>query len=324
MSAIMYYVISNHTYELFCGLICSSVNSHRAESTLTPFPTYFMKESKKDFEYLKQVLEYMPSINDLFKLKNKIEFFVNDDNELIEQIENLIKNNYWDKLKIKPKIVTLKDIVYLFEFILKKQQNKKFSVHLISYQEYLKNNEKLLLKPDFIFKLKYNNNNFNEENEEITTGFHGSSIENIYSILINSLQNYSDTIHMRTGNVFGSGIYLCEDVRVARDFSKGGMKGFNKSKLMGSKLSSLVQCSVIKKPEYLLSSTKDKHRYLIVKKSEHVRIDYLFVYSSSKNEEINSQHFSKRLILFYILLLMLLIIYNYWTSIKREIKKLMK
>ena len=40
----------------------------------------------------------------------------------------------------------------------------------------------------------------------VMNAFHGSSIENWYSILHNSLQNYSNTKKMQNGAAFGDGM----------------------------------------------------------------------------------------------------------------------
>lgn len=315
----MEYKLSRETYDLYCSLLSSAVKSHRSGSILTPFPMYFMKNSKKDFDHLKKTLSEMPQSDQLFKKQNEMIF--SDMNNLVEKIREWIETNWKDKYEE----CNLDDIVALMEFIMKKQSNKKFSVHYISYQEYLKKNPKLLMKPDHIFELKYNSDEFDRKSNDFYTGFHGSSIENFFSIITNSLQNYSDTELMRTGNAFGNGIYLCEDVRVARDFSKGAVIDW-KNTTLGSYLSAVVQCKVVGKPHYALKGqqeSNEKNRYLIVNRSEDVRIQYVLLFSHFKNEKEleSSRKFSYGMIYVYIILLLALIIGNYWKDIKRELKR---
>ena len=305
--------ISGQTYDLYCCLLSSAVHSGRSEKSLTPFPPCFMKGTVKDFDRLRRVLALMPPASDLFKASPNITF---GNGDLMEEMNEFLKPHFQT-------VTSLDDGVALFEFILKKQCNRKFSVHYISYQNYLKKNSSLVMKPDHIFELRWDKNVELNDLERSYTGYHGSAIENFFSIMTNSLQNYSGTEHMTTGNAFGNGIYLCEDVRVARDFSKGGLIGWKNSKL-GSHMSAVVQCKVAGLPEYAMGAKNDKNRYLIVKNSEDVKIQYLLLFSHFKNEKEleSSRAASHRMIYFYIFLLIAIIIGNYWKDIKRELKKL--
>ncbi|KAG2381741.1 hypothetical protein C9374_006125 [Naegleria lovaniensis] len=316
--------ISRETYDLYCCLLNSAAHSHRSESILTPFPSAFIKNSRKDYDRLREVLSVMPSCDKVFvepfcQDGNNITFTYNTDEDLSQSILELMRHAYKNQEKI-----SLEELRDAFEFILKKQHNKKFEVHYVSYQQYLKSNNKpLLLKPDHIFELRYRNNDFDHSSTDFYTGFHGSSIENFFSIITNSLQNMSGTSQMKTGNAFGDGVYLCEDLRVARDFSKGGVISWANSKL-GSHLSAVVQCKVVGKKEYAMkTSSSDENRYLIVQNSGDLRIQYVLIFSHFKdeNELKRSHNFSRGMIYFYIILLIAVIVGNYWKDIKRELKR---
>ncbi|KAF0985128.1 hypothetical protein FDP41_000167 [Naegleria fowleri] len=324
--------ISRESYDLYCCLLNSAAQSHRSESVLTPFPSTFIKNSKKDYDRLREVLSVMPSCDKVFvepfcQNGNDITFNYNTDTDLSQLILDLINHIYRNLVNhgLEKKKISQEEIRDVFEFILKKQCNKKFSVHYVSYQQYLKcNNKPLLLKPDHIFELRYRNNDFDNSSTDFYTGFHGSSIENFYSIVTNSLQNMSGTSHMKTGNAFGNGVYLCEDLRVARDFSKGAVISWENSKL-GSHLSAVVQCKVIGKKEYAMkTSSNDENRYLIAQNSSDLRIQYVLIFSHFKdeNELKRSHNFSRGMIYFYIILLIAVIVGNYWKDIKRELKRL--
>lgn len=109
--------------------------------------------------------------------------------------------------------------------------------------------------------------------------YHGSSMENWYSISRNSLQNYSETVNMTNGAAFGKGIYFwfvsifgihqnSEDLRVSRDFSKAGPT-WNKSKILGTNLSCVCVCEIVKHEsvKILQDDKKVKNSYIIVPNS---------------------------------------------------------
>nr|CAG4717386.1 unnamed protein product [Naegleria fowleri] len=265
--------ISRESYDLYCCLLNSAAQSHRSESVLTPFPSTFIKNSKKDYDRLREVLSVMPSCDKVFvepfcQNGNDITFNYNTDTDLSQLILDLINHIYRNLVNhgLEKKKISQEEIRDVFEFILKKQCNKKFSVHY----------------------------------------------------------NMSGTSHMKTGNAFGNGVYLCEDLRVARDFSKGAVISWENSKL-GSHLSAVVQCKVIGKKEYAMkTSSNDENRYLIVQNSSDLRIQYVLIFSHFKdeNELKRSHNFSRGMIYFYIILLIAVIVGNYWKDIKRELKRL--
>jgi hypothetical protein len=55
----------------------------------------------------------------------------------------------------------------------------------------------------------------------VSAAFHGSCSTNMYSIVQNGLQNLSGTRRMTSGAIFGDGIYLANDLRVAKSFAQG-------------------------------------------------------------------------------------------------------
>eukprot|EP00753_Platysulcus_tardus_P010146 PLAT2504.4.p1 GENE.PLAT2504.4~~PLAT2504.4.p1 ORF type:complete len:459 (+),score=158.62 PLAT2504.4:556-1932(+) len=133
----------------------------------------------------------------------------------------------------------------------------------------------------------------------VRPGFHGSAIENWHAILSCGLRNYSGTKHMTSGDLFGSGVYLAEDLRVAEMFSGSGGFAWKESgtlraiqrgvplQLKGGfahvSLRVVAVCDVIDLPEnchHLRSqSGAAGEAYLVVPDERHVRIRQLLLYA---------------------------------------------
>jgi hypothetical protein len=108
-------------------------------------------------------------------------------------------------------------------------------------------------------------------------GYHGTAFENVYSILMNGLQNYSGTERMGTGDVFGNGIYLSCDPTVARSFSRPGqlLDG-------GGPVSAMFECLILKDPSVLCSATggSTPSSYFIVPREELVIVTHVWFFRS--------------------------------------------
>lgn len=72
--------------------------------------------------------------------------------------------------------------------------------------------------------------------------FHGSSLENLHSILHNGLLNLSGTRLERTGAAFGQGIYLSTELSVAFAFSLAA--DALRSAALGGRMRCLLVCGV--------------------------------------------------------------------------------
>lgn len=192
------------------------------------------------------------------------------------------------------------------------------------------------VKPNHIYELTYKETLIFEQESKthgIITGFHGSGMENWYSILNNSLQNYSNTKKMKNGNIFGDGVYFCEDLRVANDFLVPG-NAWKKSQVLGSTLGCVCLCEIIKHPSVIvskenigLSKSSLKNSYIIVPNSFHIRIKYLMIYThvKDKKRQIQSDQKSYYLIIFYVLVLLFLFSIKLdLTQVKRNLMKLFK
>ena len=75
------------------------------------------------------------------------------------------------------------------------------------------------------------------DNKKTYWAFHGSRLDNFYSIL-----NYGLQQHLNKTGLFGEGIYLCEDLGVCLTYSSQGL-GWIKSRL-GQRLSCVAVAQV--------------------------------------------------------------------------------
>ncbi|MCO5578596.1 hypothetical protein L7F22_032440 [Adiantum nelumboides] len=175
--------------------------------------------------------------------------------------------------------------------------------------------------------------------------FHGTSAENLHSILRCGLLILSNSSLQRNGAIFGEGIYLSLDPAVAFGFSKAGI-GWECSHF-GQRARYLLLCEVAlgeqvlsSKSSQVFSSKSDGNlgAYIIVKNCDLVKLRFIFLYvePSSNNARpkiCNEQHqlrglqteswgfqakrinWCKVMIVFYALLLMGIAILNsHWPS----------
>ena len=109
-------------------------------------------------------------------------------------------------------------------------------------------------------------------------GYHGTAFENVYSILLNGLQNYSGTDRMGTGDVFGNGIYFSCDPTVARSFSRPGQLIDG-----GGPVSAMFECLILKDPSVICDATSGSTptSYFIVLREELVVITKVWIWRSN-------------------------------------------
>lgn len=107
--------------------------------------------------------------------------------------------------------------------------------------------------------------------------FHGTSMDNIHSILHHGLLNASGTRLERTGYVFGKGIYFSSEPHVAFAFSLP--TDCWRHSALGQRLRCLLACSV--QHEHALGTHNTDlvpDKYLLVERMDAVQIHFLFVY----------------------------------------------
>ena len=85
--------------------------------------------------------------------------------------------------------------------------------------------------------------------------FHGSRLDNFYSIL-----NYGLQQHLNKTGLFGEGIYLCEDLGVCLTYSSQGLAWSNSA--LGEAISCVVMTEVVDNPSVKMFS-QDRERGLV-------------------------------------------------------------
>lgn len=111
------------------------------------------------------------------------------------------------------------------------------------------------------------------------TVYHGSAIENMYSIVRNGLKNMSGSNLMRTGAVFGDGIYATGDLSVAVGFMVEGP-------MAGGKYGAVAECEVVLHPDVLaarkaIDPKEGAASYYVIANERHIAVKALLLYELS-------------------------------------------
>jgi hypothetical protein len=122
--------------------------------------------------------------------------------------------------------------------------------------------------------------------------YHGSPTENWYSIIRNGLQNRSWTKEMKSGAIFGSGIYLSTDLSLSRMFTKlnSGWKGCP----LGTALEIVGVYEIIDDPSKVSfqrsieqleqKSSQMPEKYVLVEDSNTIRLKSILVWTKKKSK----------------------------------------
>ena len=141
-------------------------------------------------------------------------------------------------------------------------------------------------------------------NRHLVTAFHGTSFENLHSIIRSGLVPASNTKLERTGAAFGNGIYLAKDLAVSYAFSSPAGQRWKGSTLVpeGTRLRCILVCQVEQSStnssqlsSSQLSSSSVPEHYLIIDRPDLIRIQYLLLYldkvqGKSRESRPGSQH----------------------------------
>ncbi|XP_049964745.1 protein mono-ADP-ribosyltransferase PARP16 [Schistocerca serialis cubense] len=255
------------------SLFVAACQHYRHDTCLKPFPPKFLKEDSKDIDSLRDVVDRTPSL------------------KLLSQI---LKDP--DVHQLDPNIVDLLHWVLKGTQQLKRIPKKQFSSVLslvkcdIPYEP-----------PAHIFSVTLSEA-AREAWSDLSAGrktlfaFHGSRLENFYSIVQYGLQQL-----LNKNSLFGSGIYLSTEMSMSLPYSPTGY-GWGKS-ILGPSLSIVALCEAIDHPDVHYprpvnksgaaaapSRKKQKappdsiggevpEKYILVTNSDLVRVRYLLVYN---------------------------------------------
>lgn len=292
-------------------LLCSffaALKSYRIDCCLRPFPQYFInKNNEKDFAFVKSACDTLPPLREFLSLPAK---------DISKEILNLLSWLFVDSgfPALKP---------YSLEALPLSVVNKKASINTL---------------PHYVFEVKYTHKSEQTwknriGNRDIFYAYHGSSVDNFYSILKFGLQH---NLNRGREVIFGKGIYLSNEISVCTNFAPFG-ETWTKSTL-GNKHSIIALCEVINdEKEVKCKDEKNKKRainhdsydaipekYFVVTNSELVRIKYLLVYRFKATSIVKSfikKHFLWITIILYFLMLVFIGFLNgpYWRKFVRNL-----
>lgn len=244
------------------SLFVAASASYRHDTTLRPFPPMFMLNNQdKDVTSLSSALDNLPS---LAVLKQKLKLGQMDLDLKLLKLLVWILNGGNSNLKLK----TLSD------------EEKKTISNLRNFDKHP--------RPHYIFEVRTNGTGRWSEtvkDQKTFWAFHGSRLDNFYSIL-----NYGLQQHLNKTGLFGEGIYLCEDLGVCLTYSSQGL-GWSCSSL-GGNLSCVALTEVRDHDTGVKMFSEDRERgavagsvggrlpdkYILVRNNELLHIRYLLVY----------------------------------------------
>ncbi|KAF2885797.1 hypothetical protein ILUMI_20380 [Ignelater luminosus] len=242
---------------LLC-LFMAALQSYRVDRCLRPFPTMYIKESNKDIDNLRRTCETIPTLDNILKSPQMCS------NEVIELL--------------------------LWLFCQKEQpQLKKISYNEVNVPSEIRKS----FQPHYTFEVIY------PERAETTwhkrkgsrssfLGYHGSQLDNFYSILKVGLQQH---FGIAKELLYGKGIYLTSEITVSMTYAPFSLSWVHST--LGGRKSIIAVCEVIDDIDKVkCKDAKFKERavnqgsisgsipdkYFVVTDSDMVRLKYLFVY----------------------------------------------
>lgn len=185
--------------------------------------------------------------------------------------------------------------------------------------------------PTHVFEIKYSeekNRKFDQlkqqlaskssssdDNQLTSMSFHGTRMDNIYSILHMGLLG-----HFSKNALFGEGTYLSQEPSISLHYSPSNKTWQNS--LIGQRMSCMLVCETINDSDHVKQGVKDNQnkipeKYFIVKNNDYVRVRYVLVYAEKQTRKpsnklaklINENRFVL-LLLAYSLLLMFIGLMN--------------
>ncbi|XP_077989084.1 protein mono-ADP-ribosyltransferase PARP16-like [Glandiceps talaboti] len=258
------------------SLFMSAVQSYRHDTVLRPFPPMFINSSgEKDINSLQSVCNSLPTINVIGR-----DLGVDIDEETWELLDWVLSTR---------------------SFTLKSHNKTKFEEIKIltgapSYE----------VEPTHIFEVvpsEMYDAKFQEirESRDLLYAYHGSRVENFYSILHHGLH-----AHMNKNSLFGEGTYLSSDLSITMPYAQAG-GGWSRS-MIGGRLSCIAMCEMIDHP-HVKCTLKDKgnnstrsraqapsslggdvpDKYYVVTNNQVIRVKYLLVFASKTVQRVPSQ-----------------------------------
>lgn len=257
--------------DLKWSMFCAACQSYRYDSVLKPFPPFFFTETgHKDIDRLREVTESCPTVlilHDQLQDRSK---------ELQQCLLNLL---YWVLIHLgEPGL----------KYVPKSEHGKILSLAGMS--------DNRVSVPNHVMEVVHNDKSrleqkFEALREEYGTKFayHGSRLDNFYSILNHGLQ-----ISLNKTAAFGPGVYLSSEMNISLSYSPAGF-GWGGSHF-GSRLSVVALCEMVDHVDVKFQNGSKENfckmiahgsengpvpkKYFIVQNSDLVRVRYLLVFGS--------------------------------------------
>ncbi|KAK7009309.1 mono [ADP-ribose] polymerase PARP16 [Biomphalaria glabrata] len=251
--------------DLLWSLFVAAAKSYRFNSILHPFPPMYSSDTVEE--------KNIPALRDV-----------------ISRVPALLSNSNFDH-------ILSKDCKELLSWVL---TTKHFSLKLCDKESCFQTIKELTgqvmstTQPDFVFEVVYSlekERKFEQLKGSRKTFFayHGSRLDNFYSILHNGLNSYLNKVGM-----FGEGTYLSSELSVSLIYSPNG-EGWRNS-CVGAKLSCVAVCEMIDdasvKCQIKKGSTSEQkqrakasnitedvpEKYYVVQNDDVIRVKYLLIY----------------------------------------------
>ncbi|KAG6547960.1 hypothetical protein Mapa_010781 [Marchantia paleacea] len=283
--------------DLLISAFIQALRSYRRFSVCAPFPSFLINDARnKNFKSASEAVAGFPSTKEVAWS----ELYEPSDNEsVVQSLQHL-----------SVEALMLLNWILRFRYNLQhiEDPSEEFKSFLFPKSPW-GNIRDSILNPSFVLKVQ----EADEGKWGITAfetirskhgsimAFHGTTTENLHSILRCGLLNMSKTPLQRNGAMYGEGVYLSTDLSVALTFSKSG-ESWERS-CLGSKVSYVllceiargegVECSTSPIADNTASSGKLSLRthgtYVVVQNSDLLRIRYVLVYSDSPRTLLESQ-----------------------------------
>jgi len=244
------------------SLFIAACESYRQDSTVRPFPPMYIVDGERDIESLLLAIRKLPKIA-----------------KILSTLEE------GGALEVK----ILKLLVWVLS-----GGPLNLKIHSLDNEETLAALELADTgnhpKPSHVFAVTTNSTNrwiSETEGKRTCWAYHGSRLDNFYSIL-----NYGLQQHRTKVSLFGEGIYLSEDLGVCLAYSSRGV-GWSRS-MLGSSVSCMALAQVLDHPNVKVHSEDNERgsvegseggrvpdKYIVVRNNELLHIRYLLVYKHS-------------------------------------------
>ncbi|CAI2379218.1 unnamed protein product [Moneuplotes crassus] len=297
-------------FALNLSIFSECLMSERVHKIFEPFPSFFLKDKE-----LRTKRGYLDNV-----IKARIEggqaHDVNEINKDIDKIRRLFKR----VPSIQKCISKCSDDEVLLSILEKEVKNTEDSILIYKLLQYLTTTSRVSVK-----KLKdshkcsgsskieeyilYNNevhdeNLFQSRKSELGSlwSFHGSQIENWYSILRNGPRNLSATKMMNNGKTHGEGIYSTKEIDLALVYSNKPKKdSYCVSTIPQSWKHSTCKEKVIIGVFEIISEknitikTVSNRDYIICPNDECIKLRYIWIIASNCTEIPNKRRLSEQL-----------------------------